>query len=374
MVEAADNREARERERDRNARAQRRRAAWFGMITASYALDTLFLVLFALVGTVDAKLPIIYGAVAAAISVGTIAILSSGRNLHLRDPNMAKILSYVGVAMQLGVVWAAPQIAFPYLANLFTVFAFGIIWLPLRDSVMVWSLGVIGTAAVLYAVEGRVGVPVGSDVELALVWLVLAANLGRCLVISVIANQMRTRLADSRARLATLLKQVEQLATHDELTGVLNRRALVMELERECARAERSGAPLSIALIDLDHFKRINDKYGHAAGDQVLRAFAVTVNTVMRTTDAFGRYGGEEFLIVLAIDAPKLALKVMERIRAAVAATDWNAIADGLAVTLSAGIASYRKGDTMEQLLRRADLALYEAKHAGRNIVITSAA
>ena len=374
MVEAADNREARERERDRNARAQRRRAAWFGMITASYALDTLFLVLFALVGTVDAKLPIIYGAVAAAISVGTIAILSSGRNLHLRDPNMAKILSYVGVAMQLGVVWAAPQIAFPYLANLFTVFAFGIIWLPLRDSVMVWSLGVIGTAAVLYAVEGRVGVPAGSDVELALVWLVLAANLGRCLVISVIANQMRTRLADSRARLATLLKQVEQLATHDELTGVLNRRALVMELERECARAERSGAPLSIALIDLDHFKRINDKYGHAAGDQVLRAFAVTVNTVMRTTDAFGRYGGEEFLIVLAIDAPKLALKVMERIRAAVAATDWNAIADGLAVTLSAGIASYRKGDTMEQLLRRADLALYEAKHAGRNIVITSAA
>lgn len=374
MVEAADNREARDRERDRNARAQRRRAAWFGMITASYALDTLFLVLFALVGTVDAKLPIIYGAVAAAISVGTIAILSSGRNLHLRDPNMAKILSYVGVAMQLGVVWAAPQIAFPYLANLFTVFAFGIIWLPLRDSVMVWSLGVIGTAAVLYAVEGRVGVPAGSDVELALVWLVLAANLGRCLVISVIANQMRTRLADSRARLATLLKQVEQLATHDELTGVLNRRALVMELERECARAERSGAPLSIALIDLDHFKRINDKYGHAAGDQVLRAFAVTVNTVMRTTDAFGRYGGEEFLIVLAIDAPKLALKVMERIRAAVAATDWNAIADGLAVTLSAGIASYRKGDTMEQLLRRADLALYEAKHAGRNIVITSAA
>lgn len=125
-------------------------------------------------------------------------------------------------------------------------------------------------------------------------------------------------------------------------------------------------------MIDVDHFKRVNDAHGHTAGDEVLRALAATVHDTMRANDVFGRYGGEEFLVILVGDDLALALKVMERIRAAVAAKNWSAIALDLSVTLSAGIASHRKGETIEQLLYRADLALYQAKDAGRNIVIAS--
>jgi diguanylate cyclase (GGDEF)-like protein len=179
-------------------------------------------------------------------------------------------------------------------------------------------------------------------------------------------------LADSGRKLAASLKQVQQLASHDELTGTLNRRSLMAALERERSRAERSGAPFSIAMIDLDHFKRVNDTHGHAAGDEVLRALAATVHDTMRAADVFGRYGGEEFMMILDGAAPALALEAMERIRAAVAAKNWSSIAPDLSVTLSAGIASHRKGETIEQLLHRTDLALYQAKDAGRNTVIAS--
>jgi len=145
------------------------------------------------------------------------------------------------------------------------------------------------------------------------VWLYFSLILGRCLLLSVNANRMRTRLADSRRKLAASLEQVQQLASHDELTGTLNRRSLMAALERERSRTERSGAPFSITMIDLDHFKRVNDTHGHATGDEVLRAFAATVNGTMRATDIFGRYGGEEFLMILFDTTPALALKAMER-------------------------------------------------------------
>src|SRR5476651_2604927 len=247
---------------------------WFGMTAASYAVDTLFLALFALAGTISGTIAPAYGAAAAAISAVTYALTTSGWNLKRPDPSLIAPLSFLGIAMQLGVVLAAPQIAFPFLPNLFTVFAFGMIWLPLHDSVLVWTLGFTGTATVFYTVQGRIGVPVSSAFELTLVWLYFSLILGRCLLLSVNANEMRARLASSRGKLADLLEQVQQLASRDELTGTLNRRALMAALERERSRAERSGAPFSIAMIDLDHFKQVNDTYGHTAGDEVLRALA----------------------------------------------------------------------------------------------------
>jgi diguanylate cyclase (GGDEF)-like protein len=122
--------------------------------------------------------------------------------------------------------------------------------------------------------------------------------------------------------------------------------------------------------MDLDHFKAINDGHGHAVGDEVLRTYAAAVQAVMRDTDIFGRYGGEEFLLILTATAPAGASVALERIGAALAACDWQAIAPGLAVTQSVGVAGYRPGESVEQLLKRADDALYEAKGAGRDRVI----
>jgi diguanylate cyclase (GGDEF)-like protein len=372
VIEAEAEIEAAIRARKSRDRAQRQRLVWTRMTAASYAVDTLFLALFAVAGTIPGTIAPVYGAAAAAISGGVYAVTASGRNLKLRDPSLIELTMILGIAMQLGIVLAAPQVAFPFVANLFTVFSFGMIWLSLRDSLAVWSLGIAGTATVFYAVHGRIGVPTSSTFELTLVWLYFSLILGRCLLLSVNANQMRAHLANSGRKLAASLEQMRQLASHDELTGTLNRRALMAALERERSRAERSGAPFSIAMIDLDHFKRVNDTYGHGAGDEVLRALAATVHDTMRTTDVFGRYGGEEFLIILVGAPHALALEAMERIRAAVAAKNWSSIAPELSVTLSAGIASHRKGETIEQLMHRADMALYQAKDAGRNVIIAS--
>jgi diguanylate cyclase (GGDEF)-like protein len=140
-------------------------------------------------------------------------------------------------------------------------------------------------------------------------------------------------------------------------------------LERERSRAERSGAPFSIGLMDLDYFKQVNDRFGHVTGDRVLREFAAAAQQAMRVTDAFGRYGGEEFLLVLVGINAGEALQGLERIRVSVDAVNWEAVTPGRKITFSAGVATFRKGESVVQLINRADRALYEAKGAGRNQV-----
>jgi diguanylate cyclase (GGDEF)-like protein len=231
---------------------------------------------------------------------------------------------------------------------------------------------VFGAGIVFYLAGNRLAAPMGSLGEVFLVWLYFSLILGRCLLVSVASNETRERLAESRSRLADTLDQVQRLASHDELTRALNRRALMASLDRERARAERSGVPFAIGMMDLDHFKSVNDTYGHGTGDTVLRGFADIVHETMRTTDVFGRYGGEEFLIVLVGTELPAALEALERIRAAVQTHDWNALAPGLKLTVSAGVAHFRKGQSIEQLLHDADQSLYQAKGAGRNRVIAS--
>ena len=350
-------------------RARRQRGLWIGVVAASYAVDTLLLVLFCLAGTIPAGVPLAYGALAAALSGGFYAAAASGWSERLRDPGMVAAQSFAGVAMTLGVVFAAPQVAFPQLANLFTVFAFSMVWLSVAASVVVWSACALGTGVLLYAVSERIGVPAGSGRELALVWLYFSAVLGRCVFLSVYATGMRLRLTDSRRKLAASMEHIQSLVSRDELTGTLSRRALMARLEQERARAARSGERFSMALLDLDHFKAVNDTYGHAAGDEVLRQFARTVHDTMRETDVFGRYGGEEFMMILIATEPHAAREALERIFVALRARDWSAIAAGLAVKVSAGVTGFRAGDTVEQLLHRADAALYQAKDAGRDRV-----
>jgi diguanylate cyclase (GGDEF)-like protein len=138
-------------------------------------------------------------------------------------------------------------------------------------------------------------------------------------------------------------------------------------LDDKIAGAQRSKTPCSIALIDLDWFKRINDAFGHPTGDEVLRTFAITVFANIRTIDRFGRYGGEEFLLVLPDTPAEEAARILERLRTIIADLDWSAFSPGLRVTISAGIATLRPDETPDSFLARADSALYAAKAGGRN-------
>jgi diguanylate cyclase (GGDEF)-like protein len=177
-----------------------------------------------------------------------------------------------------------------------------------------------------------------------------------------------------RAMMAALEEarlEAENLARFDVLTGVLSRRALLEVLDTEVERATRYGSALACLMLDLDHFKKFNDTYGHQFGDKVLHQIAGVISEHCRTNDYLGRYGGEEFLIILPETRMDGATTFAERVRSAVAETSLEQNEER--VTVSIGVAEWRNGDgSASKLIFQADQALLQAKAAGRNRVMAS--
>jgi diguanylate cyclase (GGDEF)-like protein len=168
--------------------------------------------------------------------------------------------------------------------------------------------------------------------------------------------------------------ELQRLATTDFLTGISNNRSFFETGEREIQRARRYGRPLGVLMFDIDHFKRINDTYGHAAGDQVLVAIAAACRNFLRDIDIFGRLGGEEFAILLPETDLAGGRATAERLRSAIAETGIEAGAATLHVTISLGVSVlFPDDERIEQVLKRADDAMYEAKRGGRNRTMTAA-
>jgi diguanylate cyclase (GGDEF)-like protein len=168
-----------------------------------------------------------------------------------------------------------------------------------------------------------------------------------------------------------LQTDLNRLAAIDGLTGCYNRRALLELAEREIARCERSAADLAVMMIDIDHFKPLNDAHGHATGDAILSLMVQRARATLRPVDLFGRYGGEEFCVVLPGLAPGDTMSVAERLRTAVSGMPCAVGALSLSVTISIGVAHYGgDGRSMKELIEAADAALYRAKTAGRNRVV----
>ena len=182
----------------------------------------------------------------------------------------------------------------------------------------------------------------------------------------------RQHLRRQKAELAQALEQIRQLATHDDLTGLLNRRAMLDRMQLEQRRSLRSGSPLLIAQLDIDHFKAVNDTHGHAAGDLVLQSFADTVRRNVRDTDVLARWGGEEFVLLLCDTPAADAVALMERLRQAVQAMQVPVPQGGgpITVTVSIGLARHTPADPLAGTLERADQALYAAKAGGRHPVL----
>jgi diguanylate cyclase (GGDEF)-like protein len=202
--------------------------------------------------------------------------------------------------------------------------------------------------------------------------LVFVLNVGRCMFLGMFSSSVSQSLYQSRLKLREAYERIEELAELDELTGSLNRRCIMRLLDEEIERSCKAAKPCSIALIDLDWFKRINDAHGHPIGDEVLRTFAITIFANIRPIDRFGRYGGEEFLLLLPDTQGHDAERILDRLRTIVADLDWSAFSPGMRVTISAGVAALRDSDNADTLLARADSALYSAKAAGRNRIASS--
>ena len=182
-------------------------------------------------------------------------------------------------------------------------------------------------------------------------------------------------LLDARLKLTVIsaeLLESRKLIDQDPLTGSQNRRAMASILQREIASARRDDEPLSVAMVDIDHFKKINDTFGHAGGDAALVHITQVARSTLRGHDAFVRYGGEEFLLVLPDTGTAGAVYVAGRLQQMLARTPFSLHGQEVEITFSAGVATLLDADTEAMLVQRADGALYQAKKAGRNRVVAA--
>jgi diguanylate cyclase (GGDEF)-like protein len=342
------------------------------MIAASYLVDALVLLIYARAGTIPLSVGPAYAATGLSFVVLCTILSELGFNDRFSDHYLVAPTSAVSMAIMLAFTYIAPQAGVIFLCTLFIVFAFSSLRSTPRQTAMIWTAMSLGLAGLFLSTDKPISMPHGNYLERLATMLVFILTIGRCMFIGIFSSSMKQSLYQSGLKLKEAYKRIEELAELDELTGASNRRCIMRMLDEEICRAKRSGMPCSIALIDLDWFKRINDAYGHPTGDEVLRTFAITVFANIRPIDRFGRYGGEEFLLVLPDASQDGACRMLDRLRAIIAGLDWSAFSPGMRATISAGVATLRADENPDAFLARADSALYTAKAEGRNRIASA--
>jgi diguanylate cyclase (GGDEF)-like protein len=337
------------------------------MIGVSYVIDAGILWLYAYAGTVPLGIGPVYAICGLTACALAIAMSESGFNDRFKDHYLVAPQATLNMLIMVAFTWLAPEVGVMFLCSLFTVFSFASLRSTPVQTGMMWTAMVLGLAVLFLLTDKPIAMPHGSHLERFATMLVFILTIGRCMFLGIFSSSLKNSLYQSGLKLKEAYKRIEELAELDELTGAYNRRCIMRMLDEETARTARSGSPCTIALIDLDHFKHVNDSFGHPTGDEVLRTFAITMFANIRSTDHFGRYGGEEFLLVLPDMAPDAAARGVDRLRAIVADQDWSAFSPGMQVTLSAGVATLKPDETTDSFLARADSALYAAKAQGRN-------
>jgi diguanylate cyclase len=333
----------------------------------SYSLITSVLLVYCYAGTIPIIIPSAYFL----SGVGLVAVFVVLSEAHFNDrleDHYLTIYQVAGhLALQICFLLAAPEIGFAFLSVVFLIFGFGALRMTSQQAIISWTLTMIGLAPIFLFSSTPIGLPITTQTERVAAMLSFVLTIGQCAFVGLYGSTMRKMLYDRSFELKAAYKRIEELAELDELTGSSNRRSIMRMLEEEIARSERNGSPCSIALIDLDWFKRINDAYGHPTGDEVLRTFSITTFANIRSVDRFGRYGGEEFLLVLPDMDTERAVRALDRLRGIIADLDWSAFSPGMKVTMSAGVATLNPNETSDTFLARADSALYAAKAQGRN-------
>ncbi len=298
--------------------------------------------------------------------------LRSGWSERFGDPALTAVQIVIGV---MGVVWAY-AITGPFrtvtLLPLLLIFSFGAF--SLRWRTIAW-LAIFTqasmTATVLALAADRLGPGLGqwslADSELRIDLINLMMLLVLLPAISLIATRwstLRSRLHAERTKLTEALGEVQRLATHDDLTGLVNRRYMLARMTQEQSRFRRNANIFCIALLDLDHFKLINDSRGHEGGDEVLCAFARAAASSLRESDLIARWGGEEFLLLLPDTTAEQARATIERLQRAIRQIP---APRGTTLTFSTGVTEYRVDEELTATVARADHAMYAAKAAGRD-------
>lgn len=286
----------------------------------------------------------------------------SGLNLKAGDPSLSveQVLSAI-LMLTIAMYYTESGARSVLLPFMLMAFVFGVFRIPMPKLVCVALMTVIAYAVMigllLYFrprdIDLRLEILRLTVFGVVLMWFAITGSY---------INGLRKKLSASKAA-------IEELATHDPLTGAHNRRHLSARLQQEKLRSDRSGEAFCIAIMDLDFFKKINDSFGHQTGDEVLKACAACGIQAVRPIDCFGRYGGEEFEVLLTQTDLAGAEIVAERIRNSMEKLAFPDISPELAATVSIGLAQYRPKEAITDTEKRADAALYRAKATGRNRV-----
>lgn len=354
------------------ARAQRQRQCLrlLAGVLASYSIDTALLLGFAHYGAVDSLFAWVYAGAGVAACGVFAAVLRRRFVERLSDPFLVVPQMLVHSAIALGLALWAPAIGVPLLMMVLIVHAFGAMRVSpvhvLISSVLIAG----GVAAVIVGSIDTIGLPMANTGQRVMSAVWFAMVLARSTLLDLYGAQLRDVLVQRNASLQARFEKMQRRATRDGLTGTLSRRSIMELLDQQHRRLELTGQSFAILLLDIDHFKQVNDRFGHPVGDEVLRAFARRAMAEMRSSDRLGRYGGEEFLAVLtATEDASSAHLAAERVRDGVARHPWKRLHPDLHVTVSVGVAVCRHDESVDAMLARADAALYAAKAAGRDCV-----
>ena len=352
---------------DKERKLQRHRRRMTRLSIVNWSLQSLVVGLFAWDGQVSWS----QMAAATALGLGPAAayylLIATHLNLRMAEPGLLMPQLLSGFAVQLVLIVMLPKLWLLFLLGILCAYNFAMLSFTPRQFTRTWiGLGA-GIAAAMYLSRDKLGFPEPGALSMGLFWLMFVASLSRLSVIGAQFSGLRQQLSQKNRLLSESLAQIERLASHDDLTGAYNRRSFMTLMAEEQNRATRSGRSFCVVMFDLDQFKSINDRFGHAIGDEVLRRFSDLVRARMRSTDRFGRYGGEEFGLLLSGTSLEEAGPAVHRICKAVAQAHWAQLAPALKVTVSAGLACYREAESADTLLDRAEQALLDAKRRGRD-------
>ncbi len=295
-------------------------------------------------------------------------LILKGVNQRFKDKGMTLIqITWVTVILMFSV-YHIDQVRMLFLMIYLLVMLFAAFRLRLDGFLFITVIAIFGYGSVILLLSRTY--PQTLDLKIEIIqWIGFAFILGGFSIVGSELSTLRQMLKSRNVQLQDALKKVNEMAITDELTGIFNRRHIMDVLRYQKSMADRGDYIFVVCYADLDHFKQVNDKFGHSTGDIVLQKFAVLTKEVIREVDYVARFGGEEFLLILVKTSLPEAVIVSERIRKSIGKFSFGDLSPDLHMTVSIGVTAYQSGEQIENLLDRADAALYRAKESGRNRV-----
>lgn len=305
------------------------------------------------------------------VYITILVLILTGVNQRFKDKGMTLIQIAWVTAILMVSVYYIDQVRMLFLMLYLLVMFFAAFRLRLDGFLFITTIAIFSYGLVVLLLSKTH--PHTLDMKIEIIqWLVFAFTLAGFSLIGSELSKLRQMLRSSNVELKSALVKVKEMAITDELTGIFNRRHIMNVLKYQKSLADRGDYVFVVCYADLDHFKQVNDRFGHSTGDIVLQKFAVLAKDVIREVDYVARFGGEEFLLILVKTPLTEAIVVAERISKSIGKFSFGDLSPDLNITVSIGVAEYKSGELIEDLLDRADAALYRAKESGRNRVVSA--